>query len=77
MADRPQKKTNVTRNTDRKNGKASKGARRKWDGSGGSPHTRRAHLSYLQKTLLGGGAMIRAAEMDTRAREDHPMRKKA
>lgn len=64
MPDQPKKKpaNAVTRNTERKSGKASKSGpdvARKWGKSYRGSHTTKAHLTELQKALLGGGAMAR------------------
>lgn len=64
MPDQPKKKpaNAVTRNADRKNGKAAKSGRdaaRKWGKSYRGSHTTKARLSELEKALLGGGAMVR------------------
>lgn len=53
MADHPKKKTNVSRNDERKNGKRFKSHRRSHRSGRG------VRLTELQKALLGGGVMRR------------------
>lgn len=77
MADQPKKKNpnSITRNDKRRNGKASKQSptalRRPGKSYRGS-HTQGVELTYLQKTLLGGGAMVYARALNKRMLREHP-----